>query len=283
MEIKKSYIKFINRIINKIFVISKNEKLRRYCLIIATKMFKNPKNNIEFDKENNWYWLKKGNKYLQFVKRPYFDFSEKEMNQRCLQIFCKYYLPRVGDLIIDIGAGIGTEICFFEDRIKNQGKLYNIEASPSNFYGLQQVTKKNKFKNCYNFNFALSNNNEPIWMEENENYVVNKINKEAKGLKIEAITLDQFVIINQIKKINLLKVNIEGAEYDMIDGMKESAKIIVNIAISCHDFLFNKKQNIKNKVVLFLKENNFEIFYEDSGNEVLDSWIYGKKVYDFIN
>jgi len=178
---KKSQRKFINRIINKLYAISKSDKLRLSCLNIATKLFKNPNNSITFDNENNWYWLKSGSRFLKLTKAPYFDFSEKDMRQRCLNIFFKHYQLQPDDVVIAIGAGIGMEICFFQEGVGDQGKLYNIEASPSSFYGLQQTTKKNKFTNCFNFNIAISDVNEPIWMEEGDNYILNSVNKNGKG------------------------------------------------------------------------------------------------------
>ena len=199
------------------------------------------------------------------------------MRQRCSNIFFKHYKLKPEDVVIAIGAGIGMEVCFFEEGIGEGGKLYNIEASPSSFHGLEETTTKNEFKNCFNYNIAISDANEPLWMEEDENYVINSINKEGKGTRIEALTLDEFVTVNKIDKIALLKANIEGAEYDMIDGMNESVKIIDNIAVSCHDFLFDSGEKIKNKMVDFLEAHDFELFYVNSGNKVLDSWIYGKK------
>ncbi|XMO86572.1 FkbM family methyltransferase [Algibacter sp. AS12] len=276
---KKYQRKLINRIINKLYVITNSDKIRLFCLNIATKLFKNPKNSIKFDSTNNWYWLKSNSKFLKLTREPYFDFSEKEMRQRCFNIFFKHYHLEPGNVVIAIGAGIGMEVCFFEEGIGDKGKLYNIEASPSSFYGLQQTTLKNGFQNCFNYNLAISDSNEPLWMEEENNYILNSINKDGKGVKVEALTLDEFVIINNIDKIDLLKVNIEGAEYEMIDGMKESVKRIENIAVSCHDFLFDSEDKIKNKMVTFLEAHNFQLFYVNSGNKVLDSWIYGKKQY----
>lgn len=274
---KKSQRKFINRIINKAYSVTKSSKLQLALLNGATRMFKNGENHIEFDPKNNTYWLKKGTKYLMPAEQPYFDFSEKEMYQRCVNIFCKHCTLEQGDTVIDIGAGVGTEVCYFTDQIGTAGNLYNLEASPSSYKTLSILTEKNKLTNSHNFNMAISNSEEPIWMEEGDNYVVNAVNKEAKGIMIPAITLDQFVIDNKIKSIKLLKVNIEGAEFDMIDGMKEAVHCIDNVAISCHDFLFDKGTKIQDKVVTFLEANQFDVFYENTGNKVLDSWIYGKK------
>lgn len=116
-------------------------------------------------------------------------------------------------------------------------------------------------------------------MEEQDNYRINQINDQFKGVEISSFTLDNFVREKEISIINFLKVNIEGAEYDMVDGMQESIEIIENLAISCHDFLAdNEDEKIKNKIVKFLEKNNFEIYFRETGDKVLDSWIYGKKI-----
>lgn len=274
---KKSHRKFINRIINKLYAITKSKKVRLTCLNIATKVFKNSKNSISFDRENNLYWLKNESKFLISTEIPYFDFSKNDLREIYHDIFCAYYTPKLNDVVVDIGAGIGTEIWFFKEQIGMEGKLFSVEASPSSFRRLEQTVLKNGFNNCFNFNLAISDNNESIWMEEQDNYVVNSINKVGKGVEVKAMTLNEFVLVNKIAKINLLKVNIEGAEYEMINGMKNVIGIIDNVAISCHDFLFDDGQKITEGVTKFLKENNFQIFNKNTDNKVLDSWIYGRK------
>jgi hypothetical protein len=73
-------------------------------------------------------------------------------------------------------------------------------------------------------------------------------------------------------------MNIEGAELDVIKGMEHTIKITNSIAISCHDFLFESKSTkIKDAVKDFLIQNGFYVEERNSGKEVLDSWVYGKK------
>lgn len=138
--------------------------------------------------------------------------------------------------------------------------------------------QKNNYLNCANFNFAISDRNGEQWIEETIDYYKNKTNRNAIGTKVLCYSFDQFVVDNKIYEINYLKVNIEGAEFHMIDGMKDSINSIENIAISCHDFLSKKNDNIiMNKVKDFLTTNNFEVFQRKTGSEILDSWVYGKR------
>lgn len=273
----KKIKKFTNRVIARIYKYTKNNHFRIFMMNLTTKLFIDKHNKIEYDDKNKLFWLKNNKQYLFAVDKPYFDFEKNKINNVFLSIFCHHYVPQKEDVIIDIGAGIGRELNFFERKIKNNGKIFCIEASPRSFKKLELLKQKNIFNNCYTFNLAISDKNEEIWMEEEENYLINKINKEAKGIKIQAKTLDKFVSDNNIPRVDLLKVNIEGAEYEMVDGMKDSVGIIKNIAVSCHDFLIDGKEDkIRKKVESFLIKNDFEFFYRNTGNKILDSWIYGK-------
>ena len=273
--------KFINKIITKVYFLTKNEVVRLALLNICTKFFVDTKNKIEYDSGFNLFWLKNKSKYLLPVENPYFDFDEKEIDRRVLDIFCQKYIPKKGDVIINIGAGIGEELSFFLKKIEENGRLFNIEASPLSFEKLKMLCEKNNYSQCRNFNLAISDNNGEKWIEECSDYFKNRINSDAKGTKVHSYTLDKFVADNGIGEINFLKVNIEGAELQMIDGMRDSVKLIENIAISCHDFLIRNSENeIKTEVEAFLSANNFEIFERNTGNEVLDSWLYAKRLSD---
>ncbi len=275
---KKSNKKIINRIINRIYKHLPSNVFRLFLMNLSTKLIQE-NNKIEYDKIEGLYWLKSEKTFLFAVDIPYFDFNKEKIDATYAEIFCTYYQPEEGDVILDVGAGIGTELNYFMDKIKAEGNFYGIEASPMCFRKLELLKKKNAYKNCLNHNIAISGRNGKIWMEEQDNYLISQINDQSKGVEICSYTLDNFVKENEISKINFLKVNIEGAEYEMVDGMQESIKIIENLAISCHDFLSNSEdEKIKNKIVNFLLKNNFEIYSRETGNKVLDSWIYGKKL-----
>ena len=91
-----------------------------------------------------------------------------------------------------------------------------IEASPKSYKKLELLTSKNSYKNCNNYNIAISDTNGRIWIEEKDNYRINQINENFQGQEIASLTLDKFVEDNQIREINFLKVNIEGSELQMI-------------------------------------------------------------------
>jgi FkbM family methyltransferase len=275
--VKKAIKKLINKLIRFILLFVRSNEIKASIYTFFSKLLHDRNNKIEYDPYLNVYWLRSGTDFLFAVNEPYFNYSKKNLYKFLYDVYCKHYLPKEGDVIIDLGAGIGTETLFFYEKIKNQGRIYSIEASPTTIVKLNALCHKNKIENSINFNIAISNLNGKIWIEETEKFEVNQINTHQRGVEVTCFTLDQFVKDNSIRNIDFLKVNIEGAELEMISGMENTIKIVKNVAISCHDFLFEEDKHILKTVTSFLEINGFEVTYNNSGNKVIDSWIYGKR------
>lgn len=273
--------KFIRMLVegslNTIVFILPTKKGKASFLSLISRLFIQPSNIIEYDANYDMYWLKSMGNYLFMVKKPYFYFSKAKLFKGIKKVACKYYVPKKGDVIVDIGAGIGTETLFFKEHIQDKGKIYAIEASKASHEKLVEMCAKNNIENSENLHLAITDQNQSVWIEETENYQVDALNTNDKGIRVDGVTLDHLVADKQIKRIDFLKVNIEGSELPMIEGMQKSIKIIENIAVSCHDFLFDDDRKIKETMTEFLITNGFEVFFNTTGNQVVDSWIYGTK------
>jgi FkbM family methyltransferase len=78
---------------------------------------------------------------------------------------------------------------------------------------------------------------------------------EGKTEQIEIVSFTDFVNQNNITKIDLIKINIEGGEYDLLNQIINSGYIknISNIQVQFHDFVSdaeNKMSVIKKKLAL---------------------------------
>lgn len=269
--------KIIQRVLNLINTfISKTQQASLATFI--TKIMVNKKNSIQYDKNFDQFWYIFDNVYLDIKKSPKYYFTFKDYSNEIKRVFLKDYKPKQGDIIIDLGAGIGTELYFYSKKIGAHGKLYAIEANPEAFAKLNVLSEKNKIKNASFYNLAIIEKSDTVWIEQREAFNANQINKEKKGVKVKGMTLDEFVKQQNINTINLLKVNIEGAELELIKGMTESIHIINNIAISCHDFIFEHDTNITETIANYFKEHGFKISYNNTGINYVDSWIYGKRI-----
>jgi hypothetical protein len=86
---------------------------------------------------------------------------------------------------------------------------------------------------------------------------------------------------NCIDRIDFLKLNIEGAEQFLLRGSDEYIGIVKNLCISCHDFRQNYHQHgefyvTRERVRTFLASKGFEITSRNTGNVVVDDFLYAK-------
>lgn len=268
-----------NRVLRGVSRIIKDKKKIASFTSWLSKIYVERKNRVIYSEKFDMFWQVSGNTYLQIDASPVYDFSYQKYKERLNTIFCRKYDLHPSDVIVDLGAGIGAEIPFYLERILNTGHIYAIEASPDSFDKLKVLCSQN---NCLTtvslHNCAISDTNDSVWIEETNLYRANQINTDKRGIEIEAFTLDEFVKNQQIEKIDFLKMNIEGAELQVIKGMDETVKKVQNFAISCHDFLFEEKTQIKETVISYFEKNGFEVEEISTGNKYYDSWIYGKKV-----
>lgn len=137
---------------------------------------------------------------------------------------------KAGDVFIDIGANIGLFSLNASKIVGNQGKVVAFEAFSSNFKQFKNNISINNFKNIISENKAISNQNstiEILYNEEDHNIgMASAFLKDFTSKEIvESITLDEYASTHNISKIDLIKIDIEGGEYNAILGM---TKILTN-------------------------------------------------------
>ncbi len=190
------------------------------------------------------------------------------------------YLPGPRDVVFDIGAGVGEETIIFSQLVGEEGKVYAIEAHPKTFGALIYMTQKNSLRNVVCVNVALSDKPGVVEIDDTENSLANTIlpTGNVKAFKVEAHTFDDFVQRNGINKIDLVKMNVEGAEQLIVKGMVNSLPMIRNVAISCHDFLYNNGQSeffkTKDKVIAFLTSNGFVVKTQQANQAMVEDYVY---------
>ena len=274
---KKSTRKTLNRILHQVFKVVTNKHKRARITTKVSKLFVDKNNSVEYDEDFNMYWQLHKGKCLQIHEKPVFDFSYDKYNDRIDAMFCRLYDVKPNDTIVDLGAGIGGELHFYDERMESQGHVYAIEASPDSYRKLNKLVQKNKLQNVTTYNIAITATNGSVWIEETDAYKANQINSKQSGKEVPGLTLDDFVKQQGITRIDLFKVNIEGAEEQIINGMESSVNIINNFAISCHDFLFEEETQIRKTVKDYFQSKGFEVTEINTGNKYIDSWIYGKR------
>ena len=195
--------------------------------------------------------LKKGN-YLFYFRENTAD--EDQLKLDLNMFFLPEYFLKSDDIIIDIGAHIGTFTIPIADKVSD-GYVYSIEPCKESFEYLMKNISLNGLKNISAHNIALTNfkGTTKLYYNPKGNWgdtITKKFSDE--GEIINTNTLENFLIENNIKYCDFIKVNCEGAEFEIfLNSSKEVLSKIKLILISYHCDLnkeYNQKKLIKHLI-----------------------------------
>jgi FkbM family methyltransferase len=130
-----------------------------------------------------------------------------------------------GDIVLDLGANIGLFSCVAASK---GAVVYAFEPSPDNIDFLKQNVKL--YENIYIAPYAATNRNgkSRFFMNDlstDELDLGQNTLKESNGrsylsteIEVDTITIDDFVKVNNLTKVDFIKADIEGSERDMLKG-----------------------------------------------------------------
>lgn len=191
--------------------------------------------------------------------KTYTDNEHKDFIIRCIYKY-NYYEPLISilflkilndkDIFIDIGANIGyySLICS-----KTCHQVHSFEPLIQNYDILNENIKMNNINNIIVNNYAISNENN---IKMNFTYGTSKI-CENGGINVNNISLDKYVNLNNIAKIKLIKIDVEGYEIKVLETMVNILKNNMVDYIMC-EVLHNTYDNV------------CEIFKEYGYNKIYD-------------
>jgi FkbM family methyltransferase len=170
-----------------------------------------------------------------------------------------------GYTVIDIGANIGYYTLLFAKLVGKEGKVYAFEPEPNNLHLLKKNIEINNYQNVIIEQKAVSDTTKNVNLfTAKQGIGEHRINFSwfgNNGIEVKAIKLDDY--INE--KIDFIKIDIEGAEYNALLGMKkilesnDDIKILVEYGKSqLNEFGVNEDDFFN-----FLKLQKFKIYFVD--------------------
>ena len=129
---------------------------------------------------------------------------------------------------IDLGSNIGYYAIIESNLVGKFGKIFAIEPSPKNFSLSKLNLERQKVQNFSVHNIAISDKNKEMEFVINTKSNLSqiktentKINSGDKIIKIPVKTLDSFIDESNIKKIDFIRMDVEGFEYNILLSSKK--------------------------------------------------------------
>jgi FkbM family methyltransferase len=155
-------------------------------------------------------------------------------------------------VIVDIGANVGIVSFYFAKKYPN-AKIFAYEPHPLNFQNLVKGIEVNNITNIYPFNLAVFSESDmdvKIFLHENNTSAssVFRFLSSDPFVEVKTISLEDIIKQNNISYIDFLKIDCEGAEFDILENtdMFYHENIpIKNMFIEFHRFM----EKLENKSV----------------------------------
>jgi FkbM family methyltransferase len=177
------------------------------------------------------------------------------------------FKPQKGWVVVDIGAHIGsyTLLC-----AKNADIVVAVEPEPQNLMVLKNNIRLNKFRNVIVMPVAISNSCFRTKLyRSSEKTDAHSIKLERRNISkltsnpimVNCVNLDTLKSELRLPKIDLIKIDAEGAEAEIIEGGKQTLKEVKYLIIEVHSETVNQKaienllKDLDFKVVEVNKEN----------------------------
>ncbi|MEX0598324.1 MAG: FkbM family methyltransferase, partial [Candidatus Paceibacterota bacterium] len=137
-----------------------------------------------------------------------------------------------GMTCLDIGANIGYYVLLERKIIGEDGKIIAIEPSPVNFRYLTNNLKLGNAENIEAYNIAAGDKNGEInfliYEQASNSCMVIPEGQESrwpgKIIKVPVRTMDSFLEDLGVNKLDFLRMDVEGYELQIFEGMKNTIK-----------------------------------------------------------
>tara|TARA_A100001011_G_scaffold378559_2_gene443446 strand:+ start:1251 stop:2129 length:879 start_codon:yes stop_codon:yes gene_type:complete len=246
---------FIYKIINY----PKNFILHKKNMQIKKKSFE------EYEKNNGFLKINYAGHDLIFKSFSPINYFHLKIGSQNENVFFKRLFEKIeeGMIVYDIGGHVGMYSLPFAKSVGTKGKVVVFEPEKKGFNAIQENLKLNNVKNAKLYPFAISNKSSKsdfyIRPDKDthslfqETLAPSKTGKQKK-VNIQTYTIDDLIEKNIAPIPNFIKIDTEGAELKILDGIKKNYNKLKYIFIEIHpdalrlESIFNPEEEVEKKL-----------------------------------
>jgi FkbM family methyltransferase len=162
--------------------------------------------------------------------------------------------------IIDCGANIGMSILYFKELFP-KAEIIAFEPDPTIFKILNRNISSFNLNNVKTINSALGTLEGKVdfYSEGSDSGRIGQHIEKSNKISVSQVLLSKYLT----KEVDLLKIDIEGAETDVIEEIRNELSFVKRIFIEYHSFI--NKESTLDRILGVLKANNFTIHINSPG------------------
>lgn len=261
--IKQSKNQGLNALITKLFAIAIKEAIKRLKYMPETKI-------VMVNKSKMILFPKKGD-----INTDLYLYRKRE--PICTEYLINSGIIKKNDVVLDIGANIGYYVLVESQLVGRDGKVYAVEPVRDTFKVLEKNVRLNNLGNVstYQFAFGDKNSHAEIFVSNQSNLCA--MNKEAVGgvvlgvQDVAMMTVDEFV--KDKTAPSLVRMDVEGFEYEIIKGMTQTLKGNTKILLELHTQPTCLRPGKLEELLQILEDNHYKIKFIVYEHKVRENWV----------
>jgi FkbM family methyltransferase len=197
------------------------------------------------------------------------SFTEVERAERI------FYLQtlREGMTVFDVGANVGELTLLFSRFVGASGSVHAFEPTGRGFERLEAVCRATSLRNVRLNRLALAEGEGPVSLHVYDGDYLSWTTRAARPLEdygidvkpvaieeVPATTLDLYCERNGVAEIDLLKVDVEGAEFQVLVGAR---RMLYERRVRCVTFEFGQTTfdmgNSPERIESYLRDAGYEL------------------------
>jgi len=161
-----------------------------------------------------------------------------------------------GDIVIDIGANVGE---FTLMASQHAEKVFSFEPDPNCFYCLKKNTDNIDNIEIFEYGVSKANDSKSFYLSsEDADSSLIKPKIYTNKIEINTIRLDSWMKSKGISKIDFLKVEAEGAELEVLEGLGDKIEFVQKVSVDGGAERYGKTTS--NEVDQYLQSNGFHTY-----------------------
>jgi len=175
------------------------------------------------------------------------------------------FIPKRDWTVLDLGANAGV---FSALQARRGARVYAFEPNPASFRHLLETVRANGYSNVTPFNCAVGREHGAARLVDDNCSVTGTVSmagEEGEGVAVEVVGLDEIVPGLGIDRIDLMKIDTEGAEFEILSGAIETLSKVERIMMEWHSPLLLEQTSRLLEEHGFVEAHRQEIFGSDVG------------------
>lgn len=205
---------------------------------------------------------------INFIKR-------KQKREKVIFSEHSYYPDLISKepVLLDLGGCYGAFSKHFLEKFP-ASKILVVEANPTNF---KQINIDSKQCEILNKAISLKKGHIVFYEDENSSQNGSVLFNYFEGVRHEIETISLEALLKDFTHVDLVKMDIEGAEWDILLNTPEDELLkIEQLTVEFHDFIEKDKKRLTLQCVKKLKRLGYNLEFQST------DYMSGSKYYDCL-